>query len=112
MAWLREIGFEFVWIIVKSDNEPELTSLIVSSSTLKVMKSGSRMIVENSPVGCSKSNGVVGRATQARAHKIGMLMLRKLERFKEAVSNARPSLPPVTKGWMKSGRGVQKDASK
>ena len=66
MAWLREMGFEFVWIIVKSDNEPELTSLIVSWSTLNAMKSGSRMIVENSPVGCSKSTGVVvERATQS-----------------------------------------------
>ena len=65
MAWLREIGFEFVWIIVKSDNEPELTSLIVSWSTLKAMKSGTRTIVENSPVGCSKSTGVVERATHS-----------------------------------------------
>ena len=66
MAWLREIGFEFVWTIVKSDNEPVLTSLIVSWGTLKAMKSGSRMIVENSPVGCSKSTGVVvERATQS-----------------------------------------------
>ena len=65
MAWLREIGFEFVWIIVKSDNEPELTSLIVSWSTLKAMKSRSRVIVENSLCGCSKSTGVVGRAIQS-----------------------------------------------
>ena len=40
MAWLREIGLEFV------DNEPALTTLI---ETLRAMKSGSRMIVENSP---------------------------------------------------------------
>ena len=65
MAWLREIGFEFVWIIVKSDNEQELTSLIVSWSTLNAMKSGSRMIVENSLVGSSKSTKVVGRASQS-----------------------------------------------
>ena len=52
MAWLREIGLESVDIIVKSDNEPALTS-------------GSRMIVENSPVGSSKSNGIVERAIQS-----------------------------------------------
>ena len=28
MAWLREIGLEFVDMTVKSDNEPALTSLI------------------------------------------------------------------------------------
>ena len=50
---------------MKSDNEPELTSLIVSWSTLKAMKSGSRMMFENSPVGCKKSTGVVGRAIES-----------------------------------------------
>ena len=44
MAWRREIGLEFVDIIVKSDNEPALTSLIESQSTLRAMKCGSRMI--------------------------------------------------------------------
>ena len=59
MAWLREIGLEFVDIIVKSDNEPALASLIESWSTLTGMKNGSRMIIENSLVGSSKSNEVV-----------------------------------------------------
>ena len=62
MAWLREIGLESVDIIVKSDNEPTLTSLIASWSTMRAMKSGSRMIIESSPVGSSKSNGIVERA--------------------------------------------------
>ena len=65
MAWLREIGLESVDIIVKSDNEPALTSLITSWSTMRAMTSGSRMIVENSPVGSSKSNGIVERAIQS-----------------------------------------------
>ena len=65
MAWLREIGLESVDIIVKSDNEPALTSLIASWSTMRAMTSGSRMIIENSPVGSSKSNGIVERAIQS-----------------------------------------------
>ena len=65
MTWLREIGLEFVDIIVKSDNEPVLTTLIESRSTLRAMKSGSRMIIETSPVGSSKGNGIVERATQS-----------------------------------------------
>ena len=44
---------------MKSDNKPALTSLIDSCSTLK---SGSRMIIENSPVGGLNSDGVVERA--------------------------------------------------
>ena len=64
MAWLRELRLESVDIIVKSDNEPALTSLIASLSTMRAMTSGSRMIIENSPVGSSKSNGIVERAIQ------------------------------------------------
>ena len=66
MAWLREIGLEFVDITVKSDNKPPLTSFIESwRSTLRAMKSGSRMIMENRPVGSSESNGIVERAIQS-----------------------------------------------
>ena len=50
--------------MVKSDNEPALTSLIESWSTLRAMRSGWRMIIENSLVGSSKSNGTVERAIQ------------------------------------------------
>ena len=51
MTWLRGIGLEFVDTIVKSDNKLVLTSLRESWSTLRAMKSGPSMIVENSPVG-------------------------------------------------------------
>ena len=47
---------------MKSDNKPALTSLIESCSTLRAMKIGSRMIIENSPVGGLNSDGVVERA--------------------------------------------------
>ena len=65
MAWLREVGLESVNIIVKSDNEPVLTSLVASWSTMRAMTTGSRMIIENIPVGSSKSNGIVERAIQS-----------------------------------------------
>ena len=65
MAWLREIGWEFVDITVKSDNEAALTSLIELWSTLRAMKSGSRMINEKGAVGSSKSNGIAVRAIQS-----------------------------------------------
>ena len=65
MAWLREIGLESVDIIVKSDNEPALTSLIASWSTMRTMTSGSRRILENSPVDSSNGNGNVEMAIQS-----------------------------------------------
>ena len=39
-----------------------MTSLIASWSTMSAMRSGSKMIVENSPVGSLKSNGIAVRA--------------------------------------------------
>ena len=51
MAWLRDIGLEFVDFIVKSDNEPALTSLMESRSTLRAMEGGPRMIAETRPAG-------------------------------------------------------------
>ena len=56
---------EFADIIVKLDNELVLTSLIESWSTLRAMKSGSRVIIENSPAGSLKCNGIVERAIQS-----------------------------------------------
>ena len=50
---------------MKSENGPALTSLIASWSAMRAMTSGSRMIIENSPVGSSKSNGIVERAIQS-----------------------------------------------
>ena len=38
VAWFREIGLESVDIIIKSDNEPALTSLIASWSTMKASR--------------------------------------------------------------------------
>ena len=63
--WLREIGLEFVDLIVNPDNEPALTGMIESWSKWRAMNGGSRMIIENSPVGSSKSIGIVERAIQS-----------------------------------------------
>ena len=54
-------------IVVKSDNEAALTSLIETRSMMEAMRGGLRIIVENSPVGIasSKSNGIIERAIQS-----------------------------------------------
>ena len=44
LAWLREIGFEFVDIVVKSDNEAALTSLI---ETWSMMEGNARWIEDH-----------------------------------------------------------------
>ena len=40
MPWLREVGLEFVDIIVTSDTDSALTSMIESWSKVRAMKSG------------------------------------------------------------------------
>ena len=49
---------------MKSDNETALTSMNESWSTLRAMKSGSRMIIEGSLVTSSKRNGIVQGMTR------------------------------------------------
>ena len=58
---------------MKSDNEPALTSWIESWSTLRAMKSGSRMMIENSLVGSSKSSGIVETAIKSVQERIRTL---------------------------------------
>ena len=65
MAWLREVGHACGDIIVKSDNEPALTSLVDAWAKLRGVEGVGKMIVEHSPVHSSQSNGVVERGIQA-----------------------------------------------
>ena len=65
MAWLREVGHAHGDIIVKSDNEPALTSLVEDWARLRAVEGVGRMIIEHSPVHSSQSNGIVERGVQA-----------------------------------------------
>ena len=52
-------------IVVKSDNEAALTSLIETWSIMRALRGGLRIIVKNSLVARSKSNGIVESAIQS-----------------------------------------------
>ena len=60
-----KFGFQFVDIVVKSDNKAALTSFIETRSMMEAMRGGLRIIAENSVVGKLKSNGIVGSAIQS-----------------------------------------------
>ena len=64
MAWMRELGHAHGDVIVKSDNEPAVKSLVEEWGRLRAAEGGGKMVVENSPVGSSQSNGVVERGIQ------------------------------------------------
>ena len=64
LAWLREIGCEMSRIIIKTDNEPAIVTVVDNLARHRAAKGAQPMIVENSPVYSSKSNGCVERGIQ------------------------------------------------
>ena len=65
LAFMREFGCEVEPVTVKTDNEPAILAVVDEIGKLRAAKGGRGMAVEHSPVGSSKSNGVVERAVQA-----------------------------------------------
>ena len=51
--------------MIKSDNEPALTKVVEEIGRLRAAIGGQRMVVENSPVHSSKSNGFIERTIQS-----------------------------------------------
>ncbi len=64
MAFMRECGCEVEPVIMKNDNEPALVKVVEEIGRLRAAKGGKGMVVENSPVGSSASNGYIERAIQ------------------------------------------------
>ena len=64
MAWMRECGCEVEPVIFRSDNEPALVKVVEEVGRLRAAKGGKGMVVENSPVGSSASNGYIERGIQ------------------------------------------------
>ena len=57
MAFLREAGCEVEAVAIKSDSEPALTKVVEEIGRLRAAIGGHGMVVENSPVHSSRSNG-------------------------------------------------------
>ena len=73
ISFLKEVGCESCDVIVKSDNEPAITSIIAEVGRMRAASGGGRWIVENSPVGSSASNGVVERAIRSVTQQIRVM---------------------------------------
>ena len=65
MAFMREAGCEVEAVVIKSDNEPALTKVVEEIGRLRAAIGGQGMVVENSPVHSSKSNGFIERTIQS-----------------------------------------------
>ena len=75
LAFLSEIGCLYGDVIVKSDQEPALISLVEDVGRRRAAVGGGRWICENSPVGSSASNGVAERAIQSVQQQVRVLKL-------------------------------------
>ena len=73
LAFLKEIGCAACDVIVKTDHEPAITSIISEVGRMRVASGGGRWLVENSPVGSSASNGVVERAIRSVSQQIRVM---------------------------------------
>ena len=62
VAFFRELGCEQGDMVVHSDQEPAIQSLITAVGKARAAAGGGRMVVESSPVGHSASNGVAERS--------------------------------------------------
>ena len=75
VAFLAEVGCMHNDIVVKSDQEPAICSIINEVGRLRAAAGGGRFIVENSPVGSSASNGMVERAIQSVQGQVRVMKL-------------------------------------
>lgn len=62
-SFVKELGCEFVDVVIKTDQEPALISLV---EVVRRMRVGVKTFIEHSPVGSSQSNGIIERGNSDR----------------------------------------------
>ena len=65
VAFLHETGSLHCDIIVRSDQEPAVMSIMEEVGNIRAQRGGGRFVVENSPIGSSQSNAVAEKAIQS-----------------------------------------------
>jgi hypothetical protein len=95
VAFLREIGGDHVDITVKSDQEPAMNSLIREVGRHRAAGGGGRMVVEASPKGDSKGNGIVERAIKSVEAQVRVMRSALEDRIKGKLEADHPVFP-----WM------------
>ena len=65
MAFMKEAGCQVEAVLMKNDNEPALVKVVEEIGRRRAAIGGRGMVMENSPVHSSKSNGYIERAVQS-----------------------------------------------
>ena len=73
VAFMREVGADQGDIVIKCDQEPAMASLTREIGAHRAAGGGARMVVESSPVGDSKGNGVIERAVKSVQGQVRVL---------------------------------------
>ena len=71
VAFLREVGCEQGDVIIKTDQEPAMLSLMTRMSEARASRGCGRCIMENSPVGSSGSNGIIEKGSKLSRSRRG-----------------------------------------
>lgn len=65
LAFMKEVGVEYGDLVVKTDQEEALKTIVADVGRLRAAGGGGRYVVEHSPVGASQSNGIIERGIQS-----------------------------------------------
>ena len=95
MAFLEEIGCVHCDVVVKSDQEPAIMSVVKEVGRLRAAAGGGKYIIENSPVRSSASNGKIERAIQALQAQTRVLKVALEDRWKLKLPHRHAVVP-----WM------------
>ena len=69
LAFVKEIGLEGSPIVVKSDQEPAIVSLVG-----EIARRREAIFLEHSPVSSSQSNGYIERAVQSVSNQVRVML--------------------------------------
>ena len=87
MAFLREIGYEYSPVILKSDGEPAVKAVV---DEVALARGAMRTIKEESPKGSSGSNGIVERAILSVEQQVRVMKSALEERWGAMVPDKHP----------------------
>ena len=93
VAFMKEIGVVHGDVLVRSDKEPAMKAILSEVGRVRAAEGGGRYVMEQSPVGCSASNGIVERAIQSVEHQVKVLKIAVESRWRVKIG-ARHSIVP------------------
>ena len=93
MGWMKEIGIETGDMIMKSDQEAAITSIVREVGKMRAANGGGKHIIEESLVGSSKSNGFVEGAILSVEQMVRTIRTALSRRWRMKIPTKHPIMP-------------------